>query len=65
MKLLKEQKICRKVKEEEREATSGIGVINKWKKEVQQVEKGNTTSRKMKIATSVFCQILRVGIDIE
>ena len=58
-------KICREVKEEEREATSGIRVINKWKKEEQQVKKGNTISGKIIIATSVSSQILGVVDDIE
>ena len=53
MKQLKEQKICRKVKEEEREATSRIGVINKWKKKEQQVEKCITTSGKVIVCDSL------------
>ena len=64
MKQLEERKIFRKVKEEEREATSGIGVINKWKKEEQQVEKGNATSGKVKITTSGSRKILKVVDNI-
>ena len=43
MKQLKEWKIFRHGKEEEREATSGNLVINKQKKDEQQVEKGIAT----------------------
>ena len=38
--------IYREDKEEEREATSGIRGINKWKKEEQQVERAGATSGK-------------------
>ena len=61
MKQLEEWKICRKVKEEEREASSGISVIKKWKKDLKTNVRTKQWINKAKFVI-LFCVIFPMAM---